>query len=72
VSGAWVEQGVGVVHEAEEHGQRLFQVDERRGMLGSGHLLLLVVGSRMAPFYSQTTQQTSSGGGTEALLSPRV
>jgi hypothetical protein len=45
-----VEGGVGVVYEAEEYGQRFFQVLEGEGMLGLGHLLLLVVGSWMAPF----------------------
>ena len=49
-SGAWVEQSVGVVYEAEEHGHCLFQAGERRSMLELGHLLLLVVGSLMVPF----------------------
>jgi hypothetical protein len=47
-----VEQRVSVVHEAEEDAQSFFQIGKRVGMLGLGHLLLLVVGSWMAPFYS--------------------
>jgi len=45
-----VEESVGVVCEAEEYGYHFFQIGERGGMLRMGHLLLLVVGSRMAPF----------------------
>jgi hypothetical protein len=41
-SGAWVEQGVDVVYEAEEHGYVLFQASG--GMLKLDHLLLFVVG----------------------------
>lgn len=36
--------GVSVVHEAEKDGQGFFQIGKRAGMLGLGHLLLLVVG----------------------------
>ena len=49
-SGVRVEQGVGIVHEAEEHDHRLFQLGEGGDMLGLGQLLLLVVGSRMPLF----------------------
>ncbi len=46
-----VEQALGVVDEAEQHGQRLFQGAEPRGILRSGHAELLWSGStRMAPF----------------------
>jgi hypothetical protein len=45
-----VEELVSVVYEAEEHGYHFFQIGERGGMLRMGHLLLLVVGSLMAPF----------------------
>src|SRR5215207_690704 len=44
-----VEQGVSVIYEAEEHGQSLFQVDERGGMLGLGHPRCLSLRVRMAP-----------------------
>ena len=44
-----VEEQVGIVYEAEEHGYDFFQIAGRRGMLRVGHLLLLVVGSLMAP-----------------------
>ena len=56
---ARVEETVGVVHEAEEHGERIFQMDERGGMLRSGHPRFLSPGVRMAPFYRQSTQHTS-------------
>jgi hypothetical protein len=39
-----VEQGVGVVYEAEEHRESLFRLEEAWGMVELGHLLLLVVG----------------------------
>ena len=46
-----VEGAVGVVDEAEQHGDRLFQGRERRGMLRSGHPGLLWSGvDRMAFF----------------------
>src|SRR5215210_2617934 len=44
VSSTGVEQRVSVVHEAEEDGQSLFRLGEAWGMVGLGHLLLLVVG----------------------------
>ena len=44
MSATRVEQDVGVVYEAEEHGQSLFQAGEGGGMLGLDQLLLLVVG----------------------------
>jgi len=50
VLSAGVEQRVSVVHEAEKDAQSFFQIGKRVGMLGLGHLLLLVVGSLMAPF----------------------
>ena len=46
-----VEEAVGVVYEAEEHGYHFFHMGEQGGMLRVGHLLLLVVGSLMALFY---------------------
>jgi hypothetical protein len=46
----WIEGGIGLVYEAEEHAQSFFRRGERQGMLGLGHLLLLVVGSWMAIF----------------------
>ena len=49
-SAVGIEQGIGVVYEAEEHGQSLFQVGERVGMLGVGHPRFLSSGVRMAPF----------------------
>jgi hypothetical protein len=45
-----VEESVGIVNEAEEYTYHFFQIGERGGMLRMGHLLLLVVGSLMAPF----------------------
>jgi hypothetical protein len=36
-----VEMGVGVVDEAEEHGEGLFRLGEAWGMVGLGHLSLL-------------------------------
>ena len=46
-----VDPGVGVVGEAEQHGQGLFQGGERRGMLGVGNPGLLWSGSgRMVLF----------------------
>jgi hypothetical protein len=48
VRSARVEGGVGVINEAEEHAQSLFQAGEGGGMLGLGQLTLLVVGSWMA------------------------
>ena len=47
-SGAGIEEAVGVVGEAEQHGQRLFRAGEAWGKVGVGHLLLLVEGSPMA------------------------
>ena len=47
-----VEKGVGVVGEAEKHGQSLFQVGKRVGMLGVGHPRFLSSRVRMAPFVS--------------------
>ena len=44
-----VEMGVGIVYEAEEHAQSLFQVEERVGMLGLGHPRFLSPRVRMAP-----------------------
>jgi hypothetical protein len=43
-----VEQCVGVVYEAEQHGQSLFQVGKRGGMLGVGHPTFLSLRVRMA------------------------
>ena len=43
-SATGVEMGVGIVHEAEEDDQGLFRLGEASGMVGVGHLLLLVVG----------------------------
>ena len=55
-----VEEGVGVVDEAEQDGQGLFRLDEALGMVGLGHLLLLREGRlRWPPFYSQSTQHSS-------------
>jgi hypothetical protein len=45
-----VEESVGIVNEAEEYTYHFFQIVERGGMLRMGHLMLLVVGSLMAPF----------------------
>ena len=36
-----VEEGVGIVDQAEEDGEGLFRSGEALGMVGSGHLLLL-------------------------------
>ena len=47
-----VEEAVGVVGEAEEHGHGLFRAGELWVKVRLGHLSLLVEGSRMAPFYS--------------------
>jgi len=44
-----VEEGVGVVGEAEEHSHSVFRLGEAWGKEGLGHLSLLVVGSLMAP-----------------------
>ena len=44
-----VEQHVGVAYEAEEHGQSLFQVGERAGMLGLGHPRFVSPRVRMTP-----------------------
>ena len=44
-----VEMGVSAVYETEEHGQSLFQVGERGGMLGLGHPRFLSLRVRMAP-----------------------
>ena len=49
-SAVGIEQGIGVVYKAEEHGQSLFQVGERVGMLGVGHPRFLSSRVRMAPF----------------------
>jgi hypothetical protein len=46
-----VEGGVGVVYEAEEHGQSFFQVLEGEGMLGVGHLISLWWGVGWPPIY---------------------
>jgi hypothetical protein len=43
-SAVGVEMSVSVVYEIEEDAQSLFRVDEAWGMVGLGHLLLLVVG----------------------------
>jgi hypothetical protein len=48
-SAAGVEVTVGIIYEAEKHGQSLFQVGERVGMLGSGHPRFLSSRVRMAP-----------------------
>jgi hypothetical protein len=48
-SAAGVEVAVGIIYEAEKHGQSLFQVGERVGMLGSGHPRFLSSRVRMAP-----------------------
>ena len=40
-----VQMGVGVVEEAEEYREGLFRLDEAWGMVGMGHLFLLVEGS---------------------------
>jgi hypothetical protein len=45
---ARVEAGVSVVHEAEEHDDRLFNGAQGGGMLASGHPRFLSSGSRMA------------------------
>jgi hypothetical protein len=51
-SGAGVEEGVGIVDEAEEHAQGLFRLGEAWGMVGLGHLSLLGEGRlRWPPFY---------------------
>jgi hypothetical protein len=47
-----VERGVSVIYEAEEHGQSLFQVNERGGKLGLGHPRFLSLRVRMAPVVS--------------------
>ncbi len=58
-----VDEPVGVVGEAAEHGHRLCQGGEWRGVHRKGYLELLWSGStRMALFYSQTAQQTSYSG----------
>src|SRR5215208_2780487 len=47
-----VEEGVGVVDEAEQDGEGLFRVGEAWGMVGSGHLSLLGEGRlSWPPFY---------------------
>jgi hypothetical protein len=46
--GLRVEIGVGVVDESEKHGEGDFRLGECFGMVEAGHLLLLVVGSRIA------------------------
>jgi hypothetical protein len=46
--GLGVEEGVGVIDQAEKHGEGVFRWDESFGMVEAGHLSLLVVGSRMA------------------------
>ena len=48
-SAVGVEVGVGVVYEVEEHGQSLFQMRERVGMLCLGHPRFFSPGVRMAP-----------------------
>jgi hypothetical protein len=58
--GAGVEVRIGIVYEAEQDGESLFRLLKPSGMVSVGHLLLLMEGSLMAPFYSQTAQQTSS------------
>ena len=47
-SAAGVEVAVDIIYEAEKHGQSLFQVGERVGMLGSGHPRFLSSRVRMA------------------------
>jgi hypothetical protein len=55
-----VEESVSIIGEAEKHGHGLFRLGEAWGRVRTGHLLLLVVGSRMWPsLYRQSTQQTS-------------
>jgi hypothetical protein len=66
-----VEQGVGVVYEAEEHAQSLFQVVEGVAMLGSGHPEFLSLRVRMAPLYRQSMQHTSRGPISLRTASPR-
>src|SRR5215210_2914058 len=46
---AWIEEGVGVVYEAEQYGDCLFQGVESGSMLRMGHPRFLSSGSRMAP-----------------------
>jgi hypothetical protein len=43
-SGCFAFTGLRVVDEAEEDGESLFRVGEAWGMVGLGHLFLLVVG----------------------------
>ena len=50
LSAVGVEQRVGVIYEAEKHGESLFQVVERVGMLLLGHPRFLSLRVRMAPF----------------------
>ena len=47
---AWVEEGISVVDEAEQYGDRLFQGREGGSMLRMGHPRFLSSGNRMAPF----------------------
>ena len=57
---ARVEVLVGVVDQAEQNGDRLFRPVEPSGKVG--YLLLLVEGSRMAPFLSHRSTQYSFRG----------
>ena len=45
-----VEKPVGLIGEAEKHDHGVFRSGEAWGRVSEGHLLLLVEGSRMAPF----------------------
>ena len=60
LSAVGIEQGIGVVYEAEEHGQSFFQMSQRVGMLGVGHPRFLSLRVRMAPLYRQSMQRSSS------------
>lgn len=48
-SSARVEVGVGIIYEAEQHGDRLFKGRESRSMLHLGHPEFLSLRGRMAP-----------------------
>jgi len=47
-SASRVEESVSIIGEAEKHGHGLFRLGEAWGRVRTGHLSLLVVGSRMA------------------------
>lgn len=67
-SSAGVERRVGIVDEAEQDSQGLFRSGKPLGMVGAGHPSLLREGRlRWPPFYSQSTQHTSSAGPKQAL-----